>query len=88
MPITSIAGSLQIIGGILFPANCLLAVDGLLEKLAARAHMPRGQAAEVSLHVWSLPLELPLLIGVLALFAIGRAMRRAAFLTAGTQGPD
>ena len=88
VPITSIAGGLQIIGGILFLATCLLAADGLLEQVAARAHMPPEQAARVSLHVWPLPLELPLFIGALALFAIGRAMRRAAVLTDRSQAPD
>ena len=81
-------GCLQIIGGILFLATCLLAADGLLEQVAARAHMPPEQAAEVSLHLWPLPLELPLFIGALALFAVGQAMRRAAHLTGRPAGAD
>ena len=88
MPITSIAGGPHIIGGVLFLTTCPLAADGFLEKLAARAHMPPEKAAQVNLHVWFLPLELPLLIGVLALFAIGRAMRRASVVTDRSQGPD
>ena len=88
VPITSIVGGLQIIGGILFFATRLLAADGLLEQVAARAQMPPEQAARVSLHVWPLPLELPLFIGALALFAIGRAVRRAAVLTDRSQAPD
>ena len=88
MPITSIAGGLQIIGGILFLATCLLVADGLLEQVAARAHMLPERAAWVSLHVWPLLLELPLFISALALFAIGRAMWRAAILTDRLQAPD
>ena len=57
----------------------MLTADGLLEQ--ALAHMLPEQAARVSLHVWPLPLELPLFIGASALFAIGRVMRRAAVLS-------
>ena len=88
VPITSIAGGLQIIGGILFLATCLMDADGLLEQVAARAHMSPEQAARVGLHIWPLPLELPLFIGALALFAFGWAMQRAAVLTDRSQGPD
>ena len=79
VPVTRIAGRLQIIGGIPFLATCMLTADGLLEQALAR--MLPEQAARVSLHVWPLPLELPLFIGASALFAIGRVMRRAAVLS-------